>query len=111
MKFRITRKEIKNNYKYIIEVGYCDLCTLLRYKNAVAFNSGTYGWNYDVFDCGGGVAIVTGYRPFGNIRPKYTIIDDFEHKAFETMKTTKDYEDLKAKLDDLIQEFIKAVVE
>lgn len=66
MKHKTTEKAIEQNYYKIIKVGYCNLQYLLQYEEPVAYTSGVYGWNADVYDFGN-IAIVTGYRPFGNI--------------------------------------------
>ena len=61
MKYKTTSKELKEGYYNIIATGYCELQSLLKYKNPIAYNAGHYGWNYDVYDING-IAIVTGYR-------------------------------------------------
>lgn len=52
MKFKTTNKAIKQNYSqnYILNIGYCDLQTLLKYESPRAYTSGIYGWNYDLYD-------------------------------------------------------------
>ena len=55
----------------IICVPYCGLQNLLNYESPVAYTARREGWAADIYDMGGGVAIVTGYTPFGNIRPYY----------------------------------------
>ena len=66
MKFKTTQKEIKANYNTIICVPYCGLQNLLNYESPVAYTVRREGWAADIYDMGGGVAIVTGYAPFGN---------------------------------------------
>lgn len=64
MKFKTTQKAIRANYNKIICVPYCGLQTLLNYENPVAYTIRHEGWAADIYDMGGGVAIVTGYAPF-----------------------------------------------
>ena len=82
MKYKTTAKEVRNGYFKIISVGYCDLQSLLDYKSPIAYTSGIYGWNFDVYDIDG-VAIVTGYRgmPSKNSKADYNLIKEYEDKS------------------------------
>lgn len=109
MKFRTTKKDIMSNFATVIKVGYCAFCTALKYSEPVAYTRGTYGWNADIYLPGGrwkGVAIVTGYRPFGNVH---------------SIDLTAKYEDLARKAEennnfgpveafDLIDQYIDEVI-
>jgi len=99
MKYKTTAKELKAGYHKIISVGYCDLQSLLSYKNPVAYSSGVYGWNFDVYDING-IAIVTGYRrmPEKNSKASYDLIKQYETKS--QGRTAKEK-------DNLLAEFIK----
>ena len=81
MKFRVTQKEIKANFDKIISVPYCGLQTLLCWESPFAYTARREGWAADIYDMGGGVAIVTGYAPFGNIRPTYELRARYETQA------------------------------
>lgn len=81
MKIKTTQKAIKANYNIIICVPYCGLQNLLNYENPVAYTERREGWAADIYDMGGGVAIVTGYAPFGNIRPSYELRERYEKQA------------------------------
>ena len=81
MKFRATQKEIKANFNTIICIPYCGLQTLLNYESPIAYTERREGWAADIYDMGGGVAIVTGYAPFGNIRPSYELRKRYETDA------------------------------
>lgn len=107
MKFKTTKKAIMANYGNIIKVGYCDLQNLLKYESPIAYTAGIYGWNADIYDFGG-VAIVTGYRPFGNIRPNWEIIDKYEKDA-ENIYNNYKYDDRIGALKDLQKKFIAEV--
>lgn len=80
MKFKTTKKEIMANYGSIIKVDYCNLQNLLKYESPIAYTAGVYGWNADIYDFGG-IAICTGYRPFGNIHPNWEVMDKYEKEA------------------------------
>lgn len=98
MKYKTTAKELKQGYYTIIEAGYCDLQSLLSYKSPVAYSSGTYGWNFDVYDIDG-IAIATGYRgmPSKNSNASYDLIREYEKKSQGKTEEEKDL---------LIKEFI-----
>ena len=81
MKFKTTQKAIKANYNTIICVPYCGLQNLLNYESPVAYTKRREGWAADIYDMGGGVAIVTGYAPFGNVRPSYELRERYEKQA------------------------------
>ena len=100
MKYKTTAKALKQGYYHIVRVGYCDLQNLLSYKTVVAYSSGIYGWNFDVYDIAG-VAIVTGYRgmPCKNTSVSYSTIQEYEKKAEGKTEQEK---------DRLINEFLKA---
>ena len=110
MKFKTTRKAIKANYGTILEVGYCDLCHLLRYRDADAYTCGVYGWNADIYDFGK-VVIVTGYRPFGNYS-NYDLVREYELKARKiTDDWDIDWETSKNEVNKLLDEFVNKVYE
>lgn len=104
MKFKTTKRDIMANYGSVIKVGYCDLQNLLNYESPIAYTTGVYGWNADIYDFGGAV-IVTGYRPFGNIRPDYEIINRYETEA-ENIYNNYKYDDSVGALKDLQKKFI-----
>lgn len=110
MKFKTTQKVIRANYDKIICVPYCGLQTLLNYENPVAYTVRREGWAADIYDMGGGVAIVTGYAPFGNIRPGYDICCKYEEQA-EKIRYNYDlsYDRQRDMLKRLTKEFVKEV--
>lgn len=107
MKFKTTKRDIMANYDKVIKVGYCDLQNLLKYESPTAYTSGVYGWNADIYDFGG-ITICTGYRPFGNIRPDWEIMDKYEKEA-ENIYKVYQYEDRIDTLKDLQKKFIEEV--
>ena len=81
MKFKTTQKAIRANYPTVISVPYCGLQNLLNYESPVGYTVRREGWGADIYDMGGGVAIATGYSPFGNIRPSYELRERYETQA------------------------------
>ena len=77
----VTRKFVRSTFTNIISVPHYALQDLLRYESPIWFTSGIYGWNADVYMIDFNTCIVTGYRPFGNIRPTYALTDVFNRTA------------------------------
>lgn len=108
MKFKTTQKEIRANYNKIICVPYCGLQTLLNYESPVAYTVRREGWAADIYDMGGGVAIVTGYAPFGAIRPSYELRERYEKQAEKIRYDySLSYDQQQESLKSLARDFIK----
>ena len=107
MKYKATQKEVKAGYRHVIRVPYCALQTLLSERRPVAYTTRVEGWGADVYDFGN-VAIVTGYKTFGNIRPDYDTIRSFEFLAESTEEAG---EKRKTRFDQLLEEFIRRVTD
>lgn len=106
MKMKITRKQMVQ-LPHLYRVGYCDAENLLAGLDPLAYTTGIYGWNCDVYALPGGVHICTGYRGLaGDNIPNL--------KEFETAAKTicSDYwgADKHAKLDDLRRELATAIL-
>lgn len=116
MKYKTTKKAIQNNYRNIIRLGAVELYYLLKFTEPNAYTSGVYGWNADVYDFNN-VAIVTGYRPFGNITPDYKIVEKYNQLGREICEEEHDpkkdwneeREEKENRLNKLINQFIKEV--
>lgn len=110
MKFKTTQKAVKAGYSTIICVSYCSLQHLLNYESPVAYTQRREGWAADIYDMGAGVAIVTGYAPFGNVRPSYELRERYEKQAEKIREYYSfDYEKCKVRLHGAIREFIEEV--
>ena len=108
MKFRTTKRDIMNGFYKVIEIGYADLSNLLEFENPVAYTCGAYGWNADIYDMGKGVAIVTGYRPFGNISPDYDMVEKF-NKTARQFRQDLEWEQARDEIEKLLKEFLEEV--
>lgn len=110
MKFKTTQKEIKANYNTIICVSYCGLQNLLNYDSPIAYTVRREGWAADIYDMGGGVAISTGYAPFGNVRPSYELRERYEKQAKQIRYNySLKWEEQREQLKTLQREFIAEV--
>ena len=109
MKFKTTKKEIYQNYKNVICVGYCKLDNLLTNHKPIAYNSGADGWKCDIYDING-VAIVTGYQAFGNIRPDSATIKKYNDEARKIVcGPWENYQNMLDQTNQLLNQFIDEV--
>lgn len=109
MKFKTTQRDIRNGYQNVVCVGYCNLQTLLRCESETAYTTRREGWGADIYSFGN-TAIVTGYAPFGNIRPGYETCRKYEKLAEKIAYNYNiKWEDQKTMLRNLINEFIEEV--
>lgn len=68
MRVQVTQRAIKSGYSVVINIRHNGLIhRKLRHAcgDGRYYTAGVYGWNADIYDIGGGIALVTGYRPFG----------------------------------------------
>lgn len=111
MSLELKKRDVMENY-YTIPVGYCDLQRLLRYEDKIGYTAGVYGWNADIYAFGN-VAIVTGYRPFGEWERPQGIIKKYEDKAEKILndERIKSWETRQYKLHKLAEKFVQEVRE
>ena len=100
---------MKENFKNVIRVEYRDALNLLFTKNPIASVSGVDGWKCDIYDING-VAIATGYQPFGNIRPDYDTIKKYEDEARKiACDSWGSYQKMLDQVNNLLDQFIEEV--
>ena len=108
MKFKTTQKAIKQGYSNIIQGSACALQKLLSCESPIAYTTRVEGWGADIYAFGN-TAIVTGYAPFGNVRPDYEVNQRYEEKAREATEGIYNWQEKKAILSGLIEEYIQEV--
>ena len=109
MKFKTTKKAIMNGYNTVVSIGYCNAQYLLKYQHPIAYTAGRDGWGADIYDVDG-IAIVTGYSPFGNIRPSYDVVRQYDEDAHKLcIGANFDWKLSKEKVDNLLNQFIKEI--
>lgn len=111
MSIKMTRNDVKAlaGNRPIYQVSYCSLQTLLSGNNAVGYNRGHYGWNFEVYDLGD-LVITAGYRNMvGKVLP-LEMTQKWEKKA-EKMQFSKElsWKEARAKRIRLVTCFVKAV--
>jgi hypothetical protein len=100
LKFKVTKKEIKNNYD-VYATGYCGLQWLLRRTEPIAYSVSSCGWACDYYDVGGGICISTGYSPVGKKIPS-KLSSKYDNIASHT--------ESKEELDVLLDKFVKELI-
>lgn len=112
MKYKTTRKAIVAGSHNLKKAGYCDLSHLLYNHNPIAYTTGVYGWNFDVYEVYG-VTICTGYRNMPGSRLEHiaeyekkarAVLEDYDNPSY---KGAKGWEKKTAKIEKLLQEFCK----
>lgn len=106
MKTKTTKKATEKRYDTIISIGYCNLQRLLQFKTPKSYTFSALGWDADIYDING-IAICTGYRPFGNIEADYKTCQKYETKAEKLRNSDIEIEKKRKQLDELIVEFIE----
>ena len=111
MKYKTTKKAVMAGYYKVISVSYCSLQHLLNYENEIAYTTRAEGWGADVYQFGN-IAIATGYAPFGDVRPSYEVNKKYDDMAMEIVNAwgAEAHQDKKAKLDALIQDYLREVL-
>lgn len=109
MKFKATKKEMREGYYTIIQASNIDM--LLRYNSPIAYSTRAEGWACDYYDIGG-ILISTGYAPLKGRGSKtnYEIETQYNNQARaiqENYDTT--YEDRKEATQKLLREYVKEV--
>lgn len=112
MKFKTTRKYIKETYKNTICVSYCDLQNLLSCLPATYYITRIEGWAADIYTSGD-AAIITGYDPFGKFKPDRKILEKYNTRAEKIKKLypfkIKKWETIQNRLYKLLDQFIEEV--
>lgn len=108
MKFKTTKKSMKENYNTILSIGYCNAQNLLRYENEIAYSTRTEGWACDYYDVNN-VCISTGYAPIGE-HVDYETLKKFDAEAEKiACDYSIPYEEKKEKVHGLLVDFVNEV--
>lgn len=105
MKFKTTKKAIKENYNTILKIGYCNIHNLLQYEDAIAYSTRAEGWSCDYYKVEN-VIICEGYAPIGE-SVSYDLQMEYNKKA-EEIRYSNDvkWEDKKELLYNLLVQFV-----
>jgi hypothetical protein len=109
MKFKTTKKAMKENYSTIIGIGYCNAQHLLNFEEPIAYSTRAEGWACDYYVVNN-VLISTGYAPIDGIR-NYALVREYDQKAEKIQYNyDKSYEERKTEIHDLLVEFVTAAI-
>ena len=81
MKIKVTEKAIRESYKNIIKVGYCEMQYLLNYARESYYTCNRDGWKADFYEIDYDTIISTGYSPIGNKHIDYKELRKLEEEA------------------------------
>lgn len=106
MKTKTTKKYVQHLFgRNIIPIGYCHAHFLLRGREPMWYTtSRVYGWRADVYNLGDGLAIATGYAPFGDLKLSCDFVQKYETAAAEALSRRDE-----AEHERVFQAFVKAV--
>ena len=108
-KYKVTRKEIKERYSNILQIGYCDAQHLLTYQNEFAYSTRAEGWACDYYNING-VIISTGYAPIGK-KVDRNILRNYDEKAREiTRNNNLSWEEKQEQVNSLLIEFLESQI-
>lgn len=108
MKFKTTKKAVRNGYAHIIGAGYCSLQNLLYFHNPVAYSTRVEGWACDYYAFGHTV-ISTGYAPLATVNAtvSYERVQYYDNQAKAIIaQYDKPYDQRKEQVEDLLQAFV-----
>ena len=108
MKTQTTKKAIMGAFENVIKVGYCDMQDALKWREPNCYTVGVFGWNADVYVIDDDTVIVTGYRPFGNMKLSREVIDTL-NKCAESIKRYFDYDMAKISLFNNLDELVSGI--
>lgn len=108
MKTKITKKAIMCAYRNVIKVGYCDMQDALKWREPNFYTAGVYGWNSDVYVIDYDTVIVTGYRPFGNVKLPREVIDTL-NKCAKSITRYLNYDLAKIYLRNNLDELVSGI--
>lgn len=92
---KLTKRDLKERYSYIVRAGYCELATMERSEGVreLGYACGVYGWNWTAYEIqatsGQYVCLCTGYRDMTGGRVKG--LEKFEEKAKKIASKNIDY--------------------
>ena len=105
MKMKMSRNQIADlPVDKIVVVRYCELQYLLSGIDAVGYNAGINGWNYDVYIIGN-IGILTGYR-VPNKYPRAEKIEEYEQEASKIVSSRMPSLSIISELNKLREAFI-----
>lgn len=105
MKYKTTKKAIREMGDPVYCVGYCNLQNLLNFRDPFAYSTRAEGWSCDYYSVGN-VIISTGYAPIGR-KTDWNLCKEYDEKARGILRDYGLTADQKRdQIEVLIDEFI-----
>lgn len=106
MKYKTTKKAIREMGDPVFCIGYCNLQNLLRFVEPFAYSTRAEGWACDYYSVGD-VILCTGYAPIGR-KTDWNMCKEYDEKAREILQNySLQWEQQREKLEILLAEFVK----
>ena len=113
MKFKTTKKAMKESHYHIIGTGYCNLQYLLKFEDEIAYSTRTEGWACDYYKVDN-VLISTGYAPLKseNAKCDYDMIRKYDDEAQKIVYNYEiKWEEQRAQVRELLEKFVNEATE
>lgn len=116
LKARVTQREVKDSYPIVVKVPYCALQFLLRYESPRYYTATREGWGSDIYtfeQYSSGVAISTGYAPFGTFKLDYKVGKKWDDEAREIYERYYGLsnDELRTQITELLKKFLDECVQ
>lgn len=109
MKFRVAKREMRNQGLPIIAINYCGLGNFMNMFEPFAFSSGKYGWCCDYYQFNNAI-ISTGYSPIG-IEPDEKAVEKCKNAGNQVYYDNQlKYEQKVAQATKVVDNFISEVI-
>jgi len=106
MKYKATRKEIRESGYPVYCIGYCDAYYLLEFQNPFAYSTRAEGWACDYYQIDD-VIISTGYAPIGK-KVDYELCRTYNEQARKISDNwDMTYEQRRDNIEILLHEFVE----
>lgn len=106
MKYRTTKKAIREMIDPVYCVGYCNIQNLLRFIDPFAYSTRAEGWACDYYYAYD-VIISTGYSPIGR-KTDYNLCREYDQKAAAILRDyTLNVDDMRDQVNALLEEFVQ----
>ena len=105
MKYKTTKKAIREMGIPVYCVGYANIQNLLRFRDPFAYSTRVEGWACDYYSVGN-VIISTGYSPIGR-KTDYKLCREYDRKALAIIEDyTLSVDDMQNGVAALLEEFV-----
>lgn len=112
MKTKVSKKEIKDNYNYIITISYCDGQYLLSGLQDRYYSTRAEGWACDYYEIDNNTIVSTGYAPIDTKYRDYKLTRKYDDKAREIYHNYDlKYDTRLKKIARLRDKFVKELIE